>query len=178
VTFAIVALWLGLQPVERMVPVGAWWMKTAYAAVLALLGLALTLKAARPAGGAGRGLLIAVGAVVLMMIVFGLWHAVQAEPETRLSLWLGGSWTLCAELIALVSTPIWLGAAFALRRLAPTSPARAGAAAGLLAGGAGAVIYALHCPELAPAFVATWYTLGIGACVALGALAGSRLLRW
>ncbi len=53
-----------------------------------------------------------------------------------------------------------------------------GAAAGLLAGAIGAALYATHCPDDSPLFVATWYTLAIGFVVGLGALAGSRLLRW
>ncbi|HMR70416.1 MAG TPA: NrsF family protein, partial [Rubrivivax sp.] len=32
--------------------------------------------------------------------------------------------------------------------------------------------------ELSPAFVAVWYTLGVGAAAALGALLGPRLLHW
>jgi hypothetical protein len=50
---------------------------------------------------------------------------------------------------------------WALRGLAPTRPALAGAAAGLAAGAVGALAYALHCPELSPTFVAVWYSAGI-----------------
>jgi hypothetical protein len=67
---------------------------------------------------------------------------------------------------------------FAVRRLAPTQPMRAGAAAGLLAGATGAWIYAFHCDEYAVPFLALWYTLGILIAGAAGALLGRRLLRW
>ncbi|MFM8989141.1 MAG: NrsF family protein [Alphaproteobacteria bacterium] len=42
----------------------------------------------------------------------------------------------------------------------------------------GAIGYALHCPEAALAFVATWYTAGIALAGALGAALGPRVLRW
>src|SRR5690606_10056653 len=54
----------------------------------------------------------------------------------------------------------------------------AGAAAGVLAGGAGAFAYAFHCPELAAPFLAVWYVLGMAMPVVAGALIGPRLLRW
>jgi hypothetical protein len=57
-------------------------------------------------------------------------------------------------------------------------PTIAGLAAGLTSGGLAATMYALHCPEWAASFVATWYALGILASGALGAVAGRRVLRW
>ena len=66
----------------------------------------------------------------------------------------------------------------ALRGLAPTRLALAGAAAGLFAGGAGAFAYAFHCPELEAPFLGAWYVAGMLIPAALGALPGRRLLRW
>jgi hypothetical protein len=65
-----------------------------------------------------------------------------------------------------------------LRQGAPEHPALAGAAAGLFAGAIGAHLYATHCPDDSPLFVAAWYTLAIAFVVGTGALAGSRCLRW
>ena len=42
----------------------------------------------------------------------------------------------------------------------------------------GAFGYALSCTELSPAFVAIWYSLGIGLAGALGAALGPWTLRW
>ena len=50
--------------------------------------------------------------------------------------------------------------------------------AGGCAGAFGAAIYGFHCDETASPFVVIWYTLGMAAVAALGALAGSRWLRW
>ncbi|MBK8838593.1 MAG: DUF1109 family protein [Hyphomonadaceae bacterium] len=66
----------------------------------------------------------------------------------------------------------------AMRGFAPTRTALAGAAAGLLAGGVSATVYGLHCDENAAAFVAVWYSLGIGMTAVAGAILGPRVLRW
>ncbi|HZW72970.1 MAG TPA: NrsF family protein, partial [Caldimonas sp.] len=66
----------------------------------------------------------------------------------------------------------------ALRSLAPTRLAAAGAAAGALAGGAGAAVYAWHCNEMTLPFVAVWYVLGMAIPAGLGALLGRRWLQW
>ena len=91
---------------------------------------------------------------------------------------MGQTWRSCAWSIGLIALPVFVAVLAALRGLAPTRPAAAGAAAGALAGGAGAAIYALHCPELAAPFLAVWYVLGIALPVVAGALIGPRLLRW
>jgi len=53
-----------------------------------------------------------------------------------------------------------------------------GLCAGLLAGAAGAVVYALHCPELDAPFLFVWNSLGMLLPAALGAGLGPKLLRW
>jgi hypothetical protein len=78
----------------------------------------------------------------------------------------------------LIALPVFVAALLVLRSLAPTQPALAGAAAGALASGAGAAVYALHCPELGAPFLAVWYVLGMAIPVVLGAALGPRLLRW
>ena len=65
-----------------------------------------------------------------------------------------------------------------MQGLAPTRLRLAGASVGLLAGAAGACVYAFHCPELAAPFLGTWYVLGMAIPTALGALLGPRVLRW
>jgi hypothetical protein len=53
-----------------------------------------------------------------------------------------------------------------------------GAVAGLLAGGLAATLYATHCPDDSPLFVAIWYSLAIALVVLAGAVVGRRVLRW
>jgi hypothetical protein len=66
----------------------------------------------------------------------------------------------------------------ALRESAPARPGLAGTMAGLAAGGIAAVLYAAHCPDDSPLFVAVWYSSAIAAVAAVGRYAGTRLLRW
>jgi hypothetical protein len=58
------------------------------------------------------------------------------------------------------------------------SPAVTGAVAGLLAGALGATVYATHCTDDSPLFVAIWYTQAIGFMALGGMLVGQYVLRW
>ncbi len=80
--------------------------------------------------------------------------------------------------IPLMSLPLLAGALYGLRHGAPTRPAIAGAIAGLLSAGLAATLYASHCTDDSPLFVVTWYSLAAAFIAAVGALAGSRVLRF
>jgi hypothetical protein len=71
-----------------------------------------------------------------------------------------------------------LACLYCLRQAAPASPARAGAVAGLLSGAIAAAVYALHCTDDSPLFVALWYTVAVAGVTAIGAWAGDRVARW
>jgi len=91
---------------------------------------------------------------------------------------MGQSAGVCAFLILMLSAPIYAGLLLALRRLAPTRLALAGAAAGLAAGGWAACVYAIHCPESTAPFIVIWYSLGMALAAGLGAAIGRLALRW
>jgi hypothetical protein len=91
---------------------------------------------------------------------------------------MGQTAAACPFLIALLSLPFLAAVLWILRELAPTRLAISGLAAGIAAGSSGALVYTLHCPELAPAFIAVWYVLGMLIPALAGALLGPRLLRW
>ena len=91
---------------------------------------------------------------------------------------VGSNVMICLPMVPILSLAPLAAALLILRRSAPASPVLAGAAAGLLAAFSGASLYAFHCFDDSPLFVATWYTLAILPVVAIGALAGSRFLRW
>ena len=86
--------------------------------------------------------------------------------------------TLVSTVVITACAAAMIAVMVALRGMAPTRLARAGLAAGLLAGGVGATVYAVWCRESTAAFVAVWYTLGIVACGGIGALLGPLVLRW
>lgn len=91
---------------------------------------------------------------------------------------VGSNAMICLPMVPILSLAPLGAVLLILRRGAPASPALAGAAAGLVAALSGASLYAFHCFDDSPLFVATWYTLAVLAMMAIGALAGRRLLRW
>jgi hypothetical protein len=102
----------------------------------------------------------------------------MASPQNRASLILGHTAAVCPFLIALLAAPLLIALLWVMRSLAPTQLRWAGAASGFTAGSIGALVYTLHCPELAPPFFAIWYLLGMLIPAAIGAALGPRLLRW
>jgi hypothetical protein len=91
---------------------------------------------------------------------------------------IGNNARVCVTAIPLISMPLLAGALIGLRHGAPTRPAVAGAIAGLLSAGLAATLYASHCTDDSPLFVVTWYTIATGLVAAIGALAGSKVLRF
>jgi hypothetical protein len=91
---------------------------------------------------------------------------------------MGHNAAFCLTFIPLLSLPPLIGFLLALRSGAPQRPALAGAAAGLAAGSIAAALYAWHCIDDSPLFIATWYTIAIAAVSAIGAGIGGRYLRW
>jgi hypothetical protein len=173
----MVALY-GLHPdLAQTVALGMFWGKLLFAAALAAGGIAVVRQLARPGRRAGR---TAVALAVPPLVLWALALAVlaQAAPDDRLGLVLGSTWRTCPFNIAFLSIPALAGSFWALRGAAPTRPALAGAAAGLLSGALGALVYALHCPEMAAPFLAVWYLAGMALPTLLGAALGPRLLRW
>jgi len=77
-----------------------------------------------------------------------------------------------------MSMPLLAAALIGLRHGAPTRPAVSGAIAGLLSAGLAATLYASHCTDDSPLFVATWYTIATALVAAIGAAIGARVLRF
>lgn len=154
-----------------------FWAKVALPASLALLGLWLTQRLARPGvkGGALWGLL----GLPLVLVWLGAAISLLGTPvEARADLVLGRTWRTCALNIALLSLPCLIAVFWALRGLAPTRLRQAGAAGGLLAGSTATLAYCLHCPEMGVPFWGLWYVLGMLLPTLIGAAIGPRLLRW
>ena len=112
------------------------------------------------------------------MAAIGLVSWLSEPADRRLAALLGHSWLSCPPSVLVLSLPALAAALWAVQGLAPTRPRMAGFAAGLLAGSVGAFSYSLSCPEASAAFVAVWYSLGIGLTGVAGAILGSRVLRW
>ena len=154
-----------------------FWGKLGYVACLAAASLLAVLRLSRP-GARLDWVPVALVAPVAIMWALAAIVLADAEPAQRAGLLLGTTWTKCPLLIALLSAPMFAASLWAMRGLAPTRLPLAGAAAGLLSGTVGALVYCLHCPELDAPFIGTWYLLGMLIPAAAGALLGRPMLRW
>lgn len=175
-SLACAVLLLGLNPGLRDLG-AALAVKALYVCSVLVAAAALADRLARP-GAATRREGLALTAVVVLMGFTALSAVLRAPAATGLDMLLGRSWAQCPWRVAALSVPALMAALWAMRGLAPTRPRWAGAAAGLMAGGAGAIGYSLYCPEVSPLFVLVWYSIGMLIPAGLGAAIGPRVLRW
>ena len=145
--------------------------------LLAATAFALVLQVGRPVPARGWRVVALTAAPVLLLVT--VVAELLAVPSSQ---WLvrmvGTNSRVCLTAIPLMSLPLLAAFMIVLKRGAPASGAVAGAVAGLAASGLAAVLYATHCPDDSPLFVAVWYPIAIGGVTLLGALLGRRLLRW
>lgn len=174
----IMAIRLGVRPdIRAAALLPMFWMKLVFPLAGAACAIRIALRLARPGMRIGRAPAL-FAALLLTIWTAGALVLLHASAEQRDYLIHGQSWKVCPYYIALISTPVFVAAIWAMRRLAPTRPALAGAAAGLVAGTIAVAVYALHCPEMEAPFLAIWYVLGMFIPVVVGALLGPALLRW
>jgi hypothetical protein len=152
-------------------------LKFAVTLALAISAIIVSLHLSRPEASL-RGwvwlLLVPVG-----LLVAGIGSEMMMPQRlpmmTRL---VGNNSRVCMTAIPLISLPLLAAALIGLRHGAPARPAVAGAIAGLLSAGLAATLYASHCTDDSPLFVITWYSIATALVAAIGALAGSRVLRY
>jgi hypothetical protein len=118
-------------------------------------------------------------AVPLLLLTMGIAAELAISPAASWRpLLVGQNAGVCLVLIPLFSLPPLLAALTGLRHGAPSRPRLAGAAAGLFAGGLGAALWAMHCTDDSPLFVAAWYAPAVAIVAFAGAALGVRMLRW
>ena len=174
----LMAITLGVRPdIYDAASLPMFWIKLAFPASGVVGGLFAASRLSRPGVRLGRvsGALVAPVLAMWLLAAFAL---LDATPPERVELILGSTWKDCLLNVAMLSLPVLVAVLWAMKGLAPTRLALAGAAAGLLAGAIGALTYALHCPEMAAPFLGIWYVAGMLIPAAAGALLGPRLLRW
>ncbi len=144
---------------------------------LAISAMIVSLHLSRPeALLRGWALLLLIPAGILAAGIGSEMMLPQRLPMmTRL---VGHNWRICMTAIPLMSMPLLAGALIGLRHGAPSRPAVAGAIAGMMSAGLAATLYASHCTDDSPLFVITWYSIATAAVAAIGALVGSRILRY
>jgi hypothetical protein len=152
-------------------------LKFAVTLALAISAVAVALHLSRPeASLRGFGWYLLIPAGLLVAGISGEMMMPQRAPMmTRL---VGNNSKFCMTFIPVISLPLLLATLLGLRHGAPSRPALSGAVAGMLSAGLAATLYASHCTDDSPLFVATWYTLATALVAAVGALIGSRVLKY
>lgn len=145
--------------------------------IFAACACALAVRIGRPAVPMRPRAMLLLLPLVLLCLSIGFELAVVPRDTWAKSL-VGQHAAFCLMAIPLLSLPPFFVLLLALRQGAPENPTLAGAVAGLAAAGIAACVYALHCPDDSPLFVATWYVTASALVTAAGAFAGRRFLRW
>ncbi len=146
---------------------------------LSLLASALGLlwNLARP-GAIPIGWLLALAAVPVLLAMGSIAEMLAIPPADWGHRLTGSNSGMCVILIPMLSALPFAVLLLALRQGAPSHPTLTGAVAGLVAAGIGATLYASHCTDDSPLFVATWYVIAAGFMAMVGAAIGERILRW
>jgi len=169
---------LGVRP-DVMTAVHNPFFDLKFAVTLALAAAAITvaLHLSRPeASLRGFVWLFMVPAGLLIAGISSEMMVPQRLPMmTRL---IGSNSKVCMTAVPMMSLPLLAASLIGLRHGATTRPALEGALAGLLSAGLAATIYASHCTDDSPLFVAAWYTLSAALVTVIGALVGSKVLKF
>ncbi len=177
---AIVAFlfWIGVRPdIGQALRTPRFLFKFVVTLSLAATTAGLLWRLARPGVPAGpwAWAWLAAPALLVVAVIVELIVMPTAAWLPRL---VGTNARFCLMLIPFLSIGPLACIMLALRQGAPTRPGLTGAVAGLAAGGIAATLYASHCTDDSPLFVATWYSLAIGIVTLVGYIIGSRFLRW
>lgn len=174
----LMAILLGVRPdLSEAARLPMFWVKLAFPAALLAGSLLAVVRLSRPGVGLGRAP-AAIAVPVLAMWLIAAVALLGAAPGQRGELIFGDTWSACLLNVAILSAPVFGALLWAMKGLAPTRLALSGGAAGLLSGATGALVYTLHCPEMAAPFLGVWYLLGMLIPAAVGAALGPRVLRW
>ncbi len=153
------------------------WARWAFCLAVVAAAWQAIDRLGRP-GRSVHGLWLWIAVPFTSLAVLAVAQLAAADPQDRWDLLMGSSAWQCPTNIAQAAAPAFIASLWLMSRMAPTRPVWAGAAAGLLAGGVGALGYTFHCTELTAPFLAVWYVLGMAIPTVIGALLGPRLLRW
>jgi hypothetical protein len=144
---------------------------------LAIPAISVGLHLSRPeASLGGRAWLLSIP---LGLLIAGMvYELTTAQPLPMMARLVGSNSRVCLTAIPVLSAPLLAAALIGLRHGASSRPALTGAVAGLLSSGLAATLYASNCTDDSPLFVITWYSVAITVVASIGALAGSKLLRF
>lgn len=152
-------------------------IKLAFATGAVGLAMIYLMRLARP-GGERRISTFLIALPFLTIVILAAISLGSAPPAHWERMIVGDQWLECLLSIPIIAIVPFAISIWAMRKAAPTNLVRAGAFAGLVAGGVSAMAYALHCTDDSLPFIALWYGGTIVLCTLAGATLGPRLLRW
>lgn len=171
---AIVVLGFGIRP-DLASAGAAIALKSAFGAAAALATLPALILLCQPNTKVGPAALALAGLFALSVLA-AVSDVVGARSLANLGLSMGVP--ECFGRVPLLAAPMAAIMFLMVRSMAPTRLTLAGAAIGAFSGSVAIVAYAWFCRMDTIAYVAAWYPGAIAICAALGAVIGSRALRW
>jgi hypothetical protein len=129
-------------------------------------------------GKRATGALLVIGMVLLAVLLAGIVGLMREPHMSWRGILSGESLSDCLICVPVIAVPTLAALFWALRKGAPLYPALSGAAAGLVAGAMAVAALALHQPAVSVLATAVMYGSAVVLCGLIGALIGSRLLRW
>ena len=178
VALGIAFVWLGFRS-DLTTTRALTFLAIKLAFTIGIVGLALVYltRLTHPGGERKTSTFLVVlpFLVILFLALISLGSAPRSHWDKMI---VGDEWLACLLSIPIIAIVPFAVSIWAVRKGAPTNLARAGAFAGLAAGGVSATAYALHCTDDSLPFIAVWYGGTIVLCTLAGAALGPRLLRW
>lgn len=151
--------------------------KLGFTLLLAVTATRLAFRIGKPGVSLQSAALMLV--LPLAVLIVGIVTELFVVPQTAWASSMEGRFSaFCLFYVPTLSIAPLAAILYSVRQGAPENPGRAGAVAGLAAGGIAAAIYAWHCPDDSPLFLAAWYSIGILVATAAGFLLGRKILRW
>lgn len=176
-TVLLVALYGVRSDMPQLILTAMFWVRLAFPLAIIAAAMKLTERLGRP-GARLRLAWFAVALPIATMLIAAGSILLATPPGYRLQLVLGTTWRTTTASVVLLSLPSLIAVLRAMKQLAPTRLALAGAGAGLLAGAQGWLVYTLYCSEMAAPFWGVWYVLAIVITTAIGAAIAPHCLRW
>lgn len=170
-------LWaLGARPdIAQALHTWRFVLKLVIVAMIALLVTRECIRLMRPQAPPSVWPILAAVTLLAAALVVELLISPSSTWSQKL---VGTNSLICLTSIPLLSLAPLASFMIALRSGAPTAPVWTGALVGLASAALGATLYALHCTDDSPLFVATWYGAAAMLMTGVGAILGGRLLRW
>ncbi|MFC4276672.1 DUF1109 domain-containing protein [Achromobacter aloeverae] len=154
-----------------------FWIRLAFPLAIMAAALRLAERLARPGAALGLAWTAAIVPTILMLLVAAV--ILFATPSAyRLRWTLGATWAATTANAVLLSLPSLAAVMHAMKGLAPTRLAVAGAGAGLLAGAQGLLVYSVYCADMPATFWSVWHVLAVLVTMAIGAGLAPGYLRW